>query len=408
MKTSPLSLAWRTVRRSPGRSALMGAGLVVGVLSISLTVATGEGTRRQIQRSFRAMFGALDVLFVQPGGSAQRGMANQETSIATLTPEDAEAIRTSVPNVSAVGVQQNQIPADFEAGGKAGTTAAFASSANWATLRGDSIADGVFYTEDDNRALARVAVIGSDVARDYFTVGSPVGQHLRLRGVDFTVVGVLAPNGAGPGGVSIDNVIYFPIETGRRRVFNRDHLNLVSVKLVAPSKWAETQASIRTLLRQRHGRVNADLDDFRVSSPQAVIARVANVDTTLGKALYWVGAFALCIGGVIVANLMFAATVSRRQEIATRRAVGATSTDILRQFWLEAMLISVLASLMGIALAAGVTAMGSSMMRMPMALSWRTTLATVGATVMIGLLAGFLPARRAAGMAPGDVLRHAA
>lgn len=150
-------------------------------------------------------------------------------------------------------------------------------------------------------------------------------------------------------------------------------------------------------------------EDFsNVSSPQAVIARVANVDTTLGKALFWVGVLALCIAGVVVANLMFAATVSRRQEIATRRAVGATSTDILRQFWLEAMLISVFASLVGIAVAAGVTATGSSMMRMPMAPSWPMTLATVGATVTIGLLAGFLPARRAAGMAPGDVLRHAA
>ena len=405
MTKSIWSLAGRTVARNKARTALMSIGLIVGVVSITLTQATGEGARRAVRQSFKAMIGALDVLFVQPGGAAQRGMANLESSITTLTAADAEAIAQSVPNVKAVGVQQSALSAPIEVAGKSGTTALFGSSPNWVALRGDSVAEGAFYTEDDDRAMARVAVIGADVARDYFPTGSAVGQSLRVSGVDFKVVGVLAPNGAGPGGVSIDNLVYIPFETGRRRVFNRDNLTLMSVKLVDPNKWAETQGAVHALVRQRHGRSGDQLDDFRVSSPEAMMARVASVDTTLRKALLWVGVLALVIGGVVVANLMFAATVSRRTEIATRRAVGATRSDVLRQFWAEAVLVSATAAAVGAAIAVVLTQLGAGMMRMQLAVSWPVTGGTIATTVAIGALAGYFPARKAAALAPSEALR---
>lgn len=405
MRTSVWSLAGRTVARNKTRTALMSIGLIVGVVSITLTQATGEGARRAVRQSFKAMVGALDVLFVQPGGAAQRGMANLESSIMTLTAGDAEAIAQTVPNVKAVGVQQSALSAPIEVAGKSGTTALFGSSSNWVALRGDSVAAGAFYTEDDNRAMARVAVIGADVARDYYPSGSAVGQPLRVSGVDFKVVGVLAPNGAGPGGASIDNLVYIPFETGRRRVFNRDNLTLMSVKLVDPNKWAETQGAVHALVRQRHGRSGDQLDDFRVSSPEAMMARVASVDTTLRKALLWVGVLALVIGGVVVANLMFAATVARRAEIATRRAVGATRSDVLRQFWAEAVLVSATAAAVGAAIAVVLTQLGAGMMRMQLAVSWPVTAGTIATTVAIGALSGYFPARKAAALAPGEALR---
>ena len=157
MSVSPWTLAGRSIWRSKGRSMLMGLGLVIGVVSITLTIATGEGSRRAVQKSFKAMIGALDVLLVQPGGSAQRGMANLETSINTLVPDDGAAIRVSVPNVSDVGIQQSQLSTDIEANGKTGTTALFGSSANWITIRGDSVAAGTVYSDDDGREMRRAA-----------------------------------------------------------------------------------------------------------------------------------------------------------------------------------------------------------------------------------------------------------
>jgi ABC-type antimicrobial peptide transport system permease subunit len=405
MAHSPWRLAGRTLRRHPGRTTVMAIALVIGVASITLTVAAGEGARRAVEQSFKAMVGALDVLFVQPGGAAQRGMANVETSIATLTRDDAGAIARSVPNVRAVGAQQSEIGAVIEANGKDGTTALFGATANWASLRGDSVTAGAFYSEADGQALARVAVLGADVAREFFPDGNAVGQHVRVHDVDFEVVGVLAPNGAGPGGISMDNLVYVPLETTQRRVFNREPVSLVSIKLADEGRWAETQAAVHALLRARHGKAGNDLDDFRVSSPEAMIARAANVDTTLRKALLWVSVLALAIGGVIIANLMFAATVSRRREIGTRRAVGASRGAILIQFWAESILVASGAAVCGAGAAIAVTALGARVMRMQLAVSWPVTLGAISATIAIGVLAGYFPARRAAAVPPGVALR---
>jgi putative ABC transport system permease protein len=407
MAQSAWRLAARTLRRNPGRTTLMSLGLIVGVASITLTVATGEGARRAVQKGFKAMVGALDVLFVQPGGTAQRGMASVQTSVASLSEADANAIAASVPNVRAVGAQQSEFGAAIEANGHNGTTALLGSTPNWAMIRGDSIAEGAYFSDQANQEMARVAVIGADVAREYFGGASAIGQHVRVKGIDFEVVGVLATNGAGPGGASMDNLVYVPLATAERRVFNRDNLSIISVKLIDQSRWSETQDAVTKLLRERHAKSGDELNDFRVSSPQAMIARAANVDTTLRKALLWVGALSLLIGGVVIANLMFAGTVSRSREIATRRAVGASRTAVLRQFWAEAFLVSVFAAVVGAGLALLVTEGGARLMRMQLAVSWPVTLGAIGATVLIGALAGYFPARRAATIPPAVALRDA-
>lgn len=407
MAQSALTLAARTLRRNIGRSVVMGLGLVIGVASISLTVATGEGARRAIEKGFKTMVGALDVLFIQPGGAAQRGMASLETSITTLTLDDANAIGANVPNVRTVAAEQNDMKAAVEGNGKNGVTALFGATPNWAAVRGDSVVEGAFFSDDLNREMARVAVVGADVRRDYLASGPAVGQHIRVRGIEFEVIGVLGPHGAGPGGASMDNLIYVPIETSRRRVFNKDAVMIISAKLDDPTRWAETQAAATALLRERHGKHGSDLDDFHVNSPQSLMNTVATVDSTLRRAFLWVGVLALVIGGVVIANLMFAATVSRGREIATRRAVGASRADVLRQFWAESVLVSTVAGVAGALLALALIEGGAGFMRMPLAISWPVIVGAVLATIVIGAIAGYVPARRAAMVPPAIALRDA-
>ncbi|HXY29542.1 MAG TPA: ABC transporter permease [Gemmatimonadaceae bacterium] len=407
MMRAAWTIAARDASRAKGRSALMAIPLVVGVVAILLTVATSEGTRRAVEKSFRAMIGALDVLLVQPGGIAQRGMATMESAITTLTPADAEALAASVPNVRSVGGVQSAFSVPVEANGRTETTVLFAATANWASIRGDSVAKGTWFGEADNAALARVIVLGADLARALFPSGDAVGSHVRLRGIDFGVIGVLAPNGAGPGGASMDNLAYIPLATGQRRVFNRDHLSLVSVKLVNPGKWPETEGAVVALLRQRHG-TRAGLDDFRVSSPQAMIARVAGIDTMLRRSLIGIGLLALAIGGIVIAAVMNSAASSRSGEIAVRRAVGATRGDVMRLFWAEAWLVSATAAVAGVVLGVAATGVGASAMRLPLAISWPITFGAAAVCLGIGALAGYYPARRASRLSPADVLRAAA
>jgi putative ABC transport system permease protein len=406
--STAFTLASRSLRRAKVRSLLMGLGLIIGIVSIMLTVATGEGTRRSVEQAVKSMVGDLDVLFVQPGGAAQRGMATMQSATTTLTMDDAQAIARNVPNVRMVGMQQSAQGSSIEANGKSGTTFLFGVTGNWQAIRGDSVAAGAFFTDADGASLSRVVVIGADVAKEFFPAMDPVGQRLRIRGLDFVVTGVLAPNGAGPGGASMDALAYIPLETARRRVFNRDALSLVSVKLVDASKWPETQEAVTALVRQRHGLQGAALNDFRVSSPQAMMARMANIDTTLRRSLLWVGGFAILIGAVVVANLMFAATTARRREIAMRRAVGARRADILAQFWVESTLVSLVAAATGIVIGTGIIAAGTRMTRIPLAVSWPITLGTAAITIALGAVAGYFPARRAATLSPSEALRESA
>lgn len=398
-------LATRSVRRSPWRALLTGIGIVIGVASITLTVATGEGERRAMMAGWKAMVGSMDLLFVSPGGKAQRGMASMQNSIATLKADDALAIQGSVPNVKAVGMQQSEFRVPIESGGKNGTTALLGVTPEWNAQRGDRVAAGRFLNEQDQQTMARVALIGVDVARTYFPNAQAVGQRLRISGVEFEVVGVLETLGAGPGGASMDNLIYVPLATSSRRVFNRDFLSSIQVKLNDVDRAMETQAAVEALLRQRHSIARAELDDFRVINPMAMVAQQRSVDSSLRRNITLVGILALLLGGVLVANLMYAATLGRTREIGMRRAVGATRRDILQQFWVEGVATCAFAGIVGAAVSLLLIAGSGRFIKAPLAVSWPVTLGAVAATAGIGLIAGYFPARRAAGLAPAEVLR---
>ena len=394
-------LSWRAVSRSRVRTLLSGAGLVIGVLAITITVATGEGARRAVRGSFKAMFGSIDVLFVQPGGPAQRGMSTAADAVTTLTPDDAAAIASQVNGVREVGMAQDAPNIVAEANGQNTTTSLWGVTANWRSLHGDSVASGSYFQDTD----ARVAVIGSDVAR---VLRASNGQRIRLSGIEFDIIGVLAPNGAGPGGISLDNIVYLPLGTASRRVFNKTSLNLVDVALVQPEVWQKVQVDVEKLVRARHALAPGQIDDFRVIAPRAMIARMESVDSGLAKTLWWVGGLGLGLGGVIVAVLAVTAALQRRHEIATCRACGATRRDILLQFWAESVCTATVAAVIGVLLGVGVTALGATMMRGKLAVDWPVTLGAALATVCVGVLAGYVPARRAASVDPAIVLREAA
>jgi len=412
MSQSTLPLALRTLRRFPGRTLLMGLGLAIGAASITITLAAGQGARRKVEERLKVMIGELDVLLIVQGGPADRGTSHLESSVTTLVREDAAAIAASIPNTKSVLAEQIELGAVIEANGKNSTVGITGATPNWAMVRGDSLAEGSLYTDADEAALERVAVIGSDVAKEFFPEGNAVGQRLRLRGVDFDVVGVLAPRGGATNPLSamffnVDYVVYVPLATAQRRLLNREHLNMIRVKLDQNSRWAETQAAVETLLRARHAIGNGEQDDFRVLSPEVMIARSAGVTTPLRRAVLWIGGLSLLIGGVVIANLMFAATSARSREIGTQRAVGASRADVLRQFWAEAVLVAAGAALTGTVIAAAWTTIGSRFLNKAMVIDWPSTLATVLGAIVIGVIAGYFPARRAATVPPATALRHA-
>jgi len=399
----------RTVRRAPIRSLLMGSGLILGVLVVSITTASGEGVRREMASMWKSMAGSIDAIFVQAGGPAQRGgqMAHGETVTTTLTIEDALAIGQQVPNVSAVAAALMSPGTPIEANGRSGTAFLLGVTPSWASLRGDPIAAGRDIREADNAAMERVVVLGSDAASEYFPDGNAVGQQVRVAGATFEVVGVhasLVEEESGGGMGSMGGYIHIPLQTALRRVYNQDYVSTLMVQLENTKEEETTAVALSELLRQRHAIQEGEYDDFQLTRPRAAIAQATSINAGIRRMIIWIGVVALVIGGIVVANLMFAATSDRQTEIGTRRALGATKGDVLQQFWVETVLVACTAGLLGVALSYLAVIVVPMVWDTTLYLPWWVAFGAFAATALVGLIAGLFPARRAAAMPPAVAL----
>ena len=400
-----LRLAWRTLGRNRLRSFFMMLGVVVGIASLTALSSVGESTKQETMRRFKRMVGTFDTVIVRPGAGKTRGMPSLTTVPPTLKFEDARAIATEVPGVLRVAEVQNAFDVDVKYRDRTGTPAIFGVSANWTELRDDEVTQGAGITDEDVRALGRVAVIGADLKSALFPDEDPIGKTLRIADVPFQIKGVLASRGAGPGGASLDNLLLIPITTASRRLFNRDFLTMLIAQLKDPDKGDAAVTQITALLRERHHIASAAADDFTITNPRAAMARVTEVGSTLSKVLTGVAALATLIGGVVIMSLMLIAVSERRKEIGVRRSVGASRQDIMIQFLLEALTISALGGLAGVALGAGGTSLALWMQQLPPALVWSGIASAVAMSVGIGLVFGVHPAWKAANVDPIAALR---
>lgn len=380
-------------------------GVAVGIASLIAMASVGEATRQETLRQFKRMVGTFDRISVQPGSARTRGMPSLTSVEPTLTFADADAIQREIPNVRRVSREQSAFDIDVQVRDKTATTSVWGVSAEWMEIRGDDVTVGRGITQDDVDTLARVVVIGEDLHKQLFPDMDPVGQTLRIAEVPFQVIGVLVPRGAGPGGASLDNLLLLPVSTASKRLFSRDYLTTITVQLADPEQYEAAVGAITTLLRERHGIVPPVEDNFTISNPRAAMEQVEAVDTTLSAVLAGIAIIATLIGGVVIMSLMLIAVSERRREIGVRRAVGATRGDILRQFLVEAALISALGGIVGVVLGVAGAAIAAFQQQLPPAFLWDAMAGAVGLAVLIGLVFGLQPAWRAANVDPIQALR---
>ncbi len=400
-----LSLALRTLRRNPLRSLFMLLGVAVGIASLIAMASVGEATRRETMQQFKRMVGTFDRISVQPGSARTRGMPSLTSVEPTLRFEDADAIAAEIPNVRRVSREQSAFDIDVQARELTATTSIWGISAEWMEIRGDDVTVGRGISPEDVANLARVAVIGEDLRRQLFPDEDPIGKIIRIAEVPFTVQGVLVPRGAGPGGASLDNLLLLPVSTAAKRLFSRDYLTTITVQLEDPEKYAPAVAAITALLRERHGIVPPVEDNFTISNPRVAMEQVEEVDTTLSSVLIGIAVIATLIGGVVIMSLMLIAVSERRREIGVRRALGATRTDVLRQFLVEAALISTLGGIVGVLLGVAVAAVAAFQQQLPPAFLWGPMGGAVLLATVVGLVFGLQPAWRAAQVDPIQALR---
>jgi putative ABC transport system permease protein len=336
----------RAIVRFRRRSLFMMTGVMAGVATLSVLNSIGENTRRDTEKRVMNMLGTFDTVLVRPGGKT-RGMVSLTNVDPSLRFDDASAIARDVPGVKQVAQLQNAFDIDVTYRDQQISPAVFGVSENWLALRGDDVEEGSFVSADDERRLARTAVIGTDVRKSLFPQESPLGKSIRIGGVPFEVKGVLASRGAGPAGASLDKIVIIPVSTASRRLFNRDFLTMIIAQLRDPASSSRIVAAISSLLRERHHLAPGALDDFNITDPQAVLAQLSNVKSTLTTILRGVAMLAMFGGGVVIMALMTLGVSERRHEIGLRQSVGANRADILFQFVFEAFAVAGTGGLLG-------------------------------------------------------------
>ncbi|WP_437520466.1 ABC transporter permease [Sorangium sp. So ce726] len=389
--------AWRSLASNRMRTLLTMLGMIIGTAAVVAVLGIGEGARSSVEGRIRSL--GANLLTVRPGSASASGV--RSGTVKTLTEGDAEALK-KLDGVAAVapersGNAQLRYMASNLSAAVTGITPAYLD------VRSLSVASGVSFSDLDEQQRARVVVLGANVAKQLYPGASPLGTRLQINGNAFRVVGVLTEKGSGMG--SPDDGVFVPMSTHRSVLFGQDHLSTISLQLKSEDRSEAVIAQLNQLLRLRH-RLRADqASDFEVRSQAEMLATMGQITGTFTTLLGSVAAVSLIVGGIGIMNIMLVSVRERTREIGVRMAVGARRGDILRQFLVEAVVVSLAGGVAGVGLGYGAAVLLSRFGQ------WATIVPTyavglaLGVSILIGITFGVGPARRASRLDPVEALR---
>ena len=395
--------AFRALQRNKMRSFLTMLGIIIGVAAVIAMLAIGQGAEYSVKQQIASL--GTNVLMVFPGAQQQGGVRTAAGSAVTLTEDDAKAIATECPAVQYIS------PGSF-AGGQV-----IAGNLNWSTriqgvgpdylqIREWPVEYGDFFTDQDVKSANKVCVLGKTVATNLFPESDPVDQTIRIRNVPFKVIGVLTSKGQNAMGQDQDDVILAPYSTVIRRLAHWQNLAYVLVSAVSLQDIATAQQQITDLLRMRHKIQPYEADDFTIRN-QTDIATAATATTQiLTILLASIASVSLLVGGIGIMNIMLVSVTERTREIGIRMSIGARARDILMQFLIEALVLSLIGGITGIILGVAGSSAISNFAKWPTIITAFSIVLSFGFSIAIGIFFGFYPARKAALLNPIDALRY--
>jgi len=403
-----MRIALNALRVNKMRSALTMLGIIIGVAAVITMIAVGGGAQARVEEQIKSL--GSNLIIVLSGSVTSGGVRLGSGSQLTLSEEDAYAIQREIPEVQA-SAPTLRGSAQIVAGNTNWSTVIMGITPEFLEARQWEIASGKSIEPADLAGATKVALLGTTVANALFLDSDPVGQTIRIRKVPFTVIGVLAKKGQSLQGQDQDDIILMPISTARKRVLGATQakqrsIGAIAVKIREGEDLGEAERQIKNLMRQRHRLQPGQDDDFSVRNLSEVLATQEQSSKVLALLLAAVASVSLFVGGIGIMNIMLVSVTERTREIGLRMAVGARGRDILAQFLVEAVTLSLVGGLLGIVAGAiGSFAIGQLA-------DWRTELSpgsvvlAVGFAAGVGVFFGFYPARKASRLLPIEALRY--
>ena len=397
-------IALRALARNKMRSILTMLGIIIGVAAVIAMVGIGQGASASVQAQIAQL--GTNVLYVSAGASSSGGFRGASGSATTLTPEDVAAIgreiagvKSATPTVRASGQLVAGNMNWNASSGILGVNDAYPEIRDW------DVESGAFFSEADVRAAARVAVIGHTVADNLYEGVDPVGQTLRIKRLSFRVVGVLEPKGQSQMGQDQDDTVLIPYTTAQKKLLGITHVQSAMISAVSAEASFAVEEETAALLRQRHKLRPGEEDDFSVRNMTDIAQAVEGSSQIMTNLLASIAGVSLLVGGIGIMNIMLVSVTERTREIGIRLAIGARGGVIRRQFLVEAVTVSLLGGLIGIAVGLATSFLISSALGWPTLVSPASILVSVVFSIVVGVVFGYYPARKAAALDPIQALR---
>ena len=395
-------MAWASLIANKMRSILTMLGIIIGVAAVIALVSIGNGVKQDIQNSISSL--GSNLLMVMPGAPRTPGVRPSQGSMKSLKVSDYQAISKLDGVKAASPYTANSYVTIYQS--KNWTTTVSGVSSNFQDVNNWTMAEGRFISSKNVENRERVAVVGQTVVKNLFAGEDPVGKEIRVKNIPFRVIGVLNSKGNGTMGNDQDDVIFIPYTTAMERVEGVDYLRMVYVVASDDNGIDRLQSDIENLLRVRHSIKDTNLDDFNIQNMKSIMETMEQTTGTLTLFLGAVAAISLVVGGIGIMNIMLVSVTERTREIGIRKALGATYFVIVTQFLIEAVVISLMGGLIGIALGIGASKLIGLASGMSTVISVPTIVLSFAFSMAIGLVFGIYPTRKAAKLNPIDALHY--
>ena len=402
--TNLIKIAVRALANNKLRGFLTMLGIIIGVASVITMLAIGQGSKRSIQAQISEM--GSNMIMIHPGADVRGGVRQDASAMETLKLQDYEDIVDETRFVSAVSPSVNSSGQAIYGANNAPTTV-YGISPDYLEIRRYKVEDGDMFTEQDIQTAAKVCVVGKTVVDNLFTNGeSPVGKVIRFQKLPFRIVGVLESKGYNSMGMDQDDLILAPYTTIQKKVLAITHLQGITCSALKEEYTDQAIDEISEILRRNHKLKESDDDDFTIRSQQELSTMLTSTTDMMTVLLAAVAGISLLVGGIGIMNIMYVSVTERTREIGLRMSIGAKGIDILAQFLIESILISVTGGLIGVVFGVGAALVVNGVAHFPIYIQpWSVVLSFAVCTVT-GVFFGWYPAKKAAQLDPIEAIRY--